>query len=227
MISHKGKFIFIPVRRAAGTSINTALRAYCNEALDEDLESAGQMHLFNRGVLSTRADGEDTFGDWYEDIEKYKDYFVFSIIRNPWERLVSGYFYSDKGNKYLGRKCSSLKEFIENLPTKEMSYRWWFHVTRTLTEMLIDKDGKYIADFTIRFENLQSDFTKVCEKLNFQNIELPQKSKTKHTHYSSYYNEETMQMVAEKFAADIEYFNYQFDDQSSKGLKGIVNKIFK
>jgi chondroitin 4-sulfotransferase 11 len=187
MISHSHKFIFIPVRRAAGTSLSLAL----GEGED----------LFNRGVLS---DG------FYRDIEKYRDYFVFTVVRNPWDRIISGYFYSGKGIRFLGRRCS-FEEFLENLPNRESNYKWWFHLTRTLTEMLIDRDGKFIADFVIRFENLRKDFKHVCDKLGLR-VKLPHLRATGHKHYSKYYTEKTFSTVAERFRSDIEYFGYKFED---------------
>ena len=165
MISHKGKFIFIPVRRAAGTAINKALRKYCLEQLDEELEESGQVHIFNRGVLSTTKSGETVFGDWFDDVQKYRDYYIIANCRNPWNRLISGYFYSLQGKSYLGRRCSTLEEFLDNLPTKEMSYRWWFHITRTMCEMLMDKDGRYIADFTVRLKIYHRILPRLAKKL--------------------------------------------------------------
>lgn len=216
MISHKLKFIFIPVRRAAGQSISKTLRKYCLEELNEQIYRQGggnAYDLFNRGVLSTSPSVDVGFGDWYRDIEKFNDYFIFTIVRNPWDRLISGYFYSNRGKAYLGKRCWTLKKFIQNLPTKELDYKWWFHITRTLTEMLVDRNGNYIADFTIRYENLHTDFAAVCDKLGIKRLELPQISKTQRKHYTEYYNDKTRKMVAELFAKDIEYFGYQFDSQ--------------
>jgi hypothetical protein len=187
MISHSNKYIFIPVRRAAGTSISGVL--------------GKSESLFNRGVLSD---------DWYEDIEKYRDYFVFTVVRNPWDRLISGYFYSGQGSRY-GRRCLSLGEFIKGLPTKEGNYKWWFHITRTLTEMLIDRDGKFVADFAIRFENLEADFKHVCDRIGLEGVELPQLRATDHKHYSTYYNDKTRRAVYRKFRSDIDYFGYKFE----------------
>ena len=187
MISHSHKFIFIPVRRAAGTSIATAMGDYGEKG-------------FDRGVLTH---------NWYSDIEKYRDYFVFTAIRNPWDRLVSGYFWSNKSERYSGKQVN-FEEFVNNLPTKESNYKWWFHTARTLTEMLIDCDGRFIADFTIRFENLKADFKTVCKKLNLDRLVLPHKGRTNHKHYSMYYNPKTRDAVAKRFKPDIDYFGYKF-----------------
>ena len=66
-------------------------------------------------------------------------------------------------------------------------------------------------DFIGRLENFDRDFFHVKEKLSLSdNIKPERLMTTKHDHYRSYNNDELRQMVARKYAKDIEIFNYDF-----------------
>ena len=73
-----------------------------------------------------------------------------------------------------------------------------------------DANGNLLMDFLIRFENYQSDFEKVCEKLKIKKYNLLHKKKTRYKHYTEYYDEETKSIIEEKYANDIKYFGYEF-----------------
>jgi hypothetical protein len=156
------------------------------------------------------------------DIKKFNSYFKFAFVRNPWERMVSYYEFMCKqvhktdSQKYdfvarnythYKQKCSlGFTKFIHeesvNQKTNFFGYDQYYR----------DEHGKNLLNFIGKVENLQEDFSIICNKIGIPQQQLPHKNPTKHKHYTEYYNEETKQIVAEKFAKDIEYFNYEFGE---------------
>ena len=147
------------------------------------------------------------------DVVKYS----FSIVRNPWDRLLSAWkdkvykqwadWYPEKCHKwrlpvYAEYKGKSFNYFVRNIDILCDGHV----IPQTL---LIDLDR---VDFVGRFENLQEDFDTICQGVGIPSMELPHKNKTKHKHYTEYYDDETRQIVAEKYAKDIEYFGYKFGE---------------
>ena len=142
-------------------------------------------------------------------------------MRNPWSRMLSmsqfGIFYGCKikdgkidvskyMQKYHGIEIDPRsKSKIENIkPIKNAVY------LNILNEEL---------DFIGRFENLQDDFSKVCSIIKCENKLLyREKNKRKLKHYTEYYDKETKQLVAEKYARDIEYFGYEFEEYKNENF---------
>ena len=182
MISHSKKFLFIHVPRAGGTSMVVALRKF-----------KPQRVKFHMSALE--------FREMYPD--KFQQYFKFSFVRNPWDRMLSEYFYTiskfGKPQKEFNRD-----EFLKTIKKYDLHHR---------TQWSLLSDGKkLLMDFVGRFENLTYDWKFICEKLGVD-IELPHRNTTQHKHYSHYYDEETKSAVALRFEDDIVKFGYTFDEE--------------
>jgi hypothetical protein len=75
--------------------------------------------------------------------------------------------------------------------------------------MICTTDGKIMLDFVGKMENIESDFTKICNTIGVK-AKLPRLNTTNHRDYRSYYNKNTSRIIEKYFIEDIELFNYDF-----------------
>tara|TARA_B110000444_G_scaffold260638_1_gene308413 strand:- start:1279 stop:2544 length:1266 start_codon:yes stop_codon:yes gene_type:complete len=153
---------------------------------------------------------------YYKDSNKRKlSKFSYAFVRNPWDRLVSAFFYLKGGGNWLPDEEDYEKYLAKYSNFTDMLLNWdddilnQCHIKEQY-KWICDDEENIIVDFVGRFENLQEDFNVVCDKTGIPRNQLPHTNKTKHKSYTEYYDDETKQIVAEKYAKDIEYFGYKF-----------------
>jgi len=89
--------------------------------------------------------------------------FKFGFVRNPWNRLVSEYRFSD------GRVRVSFRTWImRDFPTPGWSDPWR-HVMPQV-DYLFDKNGEPAVDYIGRFESLENDMRVVAKRIG---VDLP------------------------------------------------------
>jgi hypothetical protein len=210
-ISHTKKFIFIKPMKVGGTSIISILRKHCDPSLIRHGDKK-----FSHPMYKINPHDHETFSEVQLELPNYVEkYFVFSLVRNPWERLVSQFFYLHKTNSYRGIQrykkfdkhavnfiAHPFTDFGSDIPRRYMSFY----------DHLKNIEGKIDLNFVGKIENLQEDFNIVCDEIGIPQQQLPHKNKSKHKHYTEYYDDETREIVAEKYAKDIEYFGYKFGE---------------
>lgn len=171
-----------------------------------------------RSVLKYLGDHDLLTGhpEWFSptpDVVKYS----FSIVRNPWDRLLSTWkdkvykqwadWYPEDCRQWRLKQYEQYKGKSFNYFARNIDIRCDGHVIPQT--LLIDLDR---VDFIGRFENLQEDFDTICQGVGIPSMELPHENKSKHRHYAECYDDETRDIVAEKYAKDIEYFGYKFGE---------------
>ncbi len=191
MISHSLKVIFIHTPRTGGTSIEKAL-------VDENWWNI---------------EPETKHIDWKEARELYAsewdDYLKFSIVRNPWDWLVSLYFSHDQT-----RSLKQGLDFNDYVRSPVLAN----HEQDSIIQSDILGDE---LDFILRFENLQGDFDALCKALDTPKPDLPYftamsgREGKNNKHYSAYYDDELHDIVATRHLRDIERFGYTFESKSS------------
>ena len=207
MKSNYFKFIFIDICKTAGTSIN---RSFLANFPDVDFEG---YHHSIPNMVSGEDCGAVCSYITQEDIELNS---LFTVVRNPYDRLVSLYFWG-KNNEYS--ECNTFKDFVINvINNKYTEYNQ--HRYKSQVHWISDINGKIVVDNILRFENLETDFEELLKKLKIPNFKLIktntayQRSGIVRKHYSYYYDEETKNMVTEFYKDDLEAFNYCFENNN-------------
>ncbi len=175
--------------------------------------------------------------------EKFKDFFVFTFIRNPWAKLVSLYKYSKCDinglpffNPNYDESTAGNFSFRDYLLSININNYYWNEIgSPSMAGFCFDKDGKTnlvnniykLEDFNL--EKLENDISIHLNKLNnfnnniiFKfNSEFPFLNFSEDTKdYKLYYKEEWMIiLVSILFKSDIEFGNYKFNND----VENIVN----
>jgi len=189
MISDKGKFIFIHIPKTGGSSVSYALRQYANETISIANSRVGR----GKGVAVVDSKGKNVkhlnlYGILRSKLE-YKHYFSFTIVRNPYDRTMS-YFFWNNGNKPFDRE--KFVNFVKKC--NDFQYRY-------VTE---PKTGKLLVKKILKFENLNYEVKQLPIRLSG----IPHLNSS-HNSKGKFYDDELRKMVYEKFKKDFELFGYE------------------
>jgi hypothetical protein len=147
---------------------------------------------------------------------------AFAVIRNPWDRVVSRYFFAKKVIEVEKKvspeyaDVSSFEAFLEERHKWGKEDYMWHRAVRgwfPAFDHVSDDSGRVRCDI-IRFENLNTD---LCRYFN-----LTEMSKARNVTainegtYRDVYNDKTIQIVADWYKKDIEHWGYDFDSGSTR-----------
>lgn len=138
---------------------------------------------------------------------KYKEYFKFVIIRNPWDRLVSCY-----ENKVVEKRkfpsCwdKDFSHFVDYVASKNIE-KCNKHFRLQTKLFPVDQ-----VDYIGKFENFKEEFEYITDKIGISKPELIQKNKTVRKKYIDYYDDRTKEIVSKIYKPDIDLGGYKFGE---------------
>lgn len=232
MLSHKNKVIFIHVRKAGGTSI---------QSLFPDA-----TQKFMEGVLSP---------EWVDSNKFYSEYFKFTVVRNPWDRFISGWRYC------FSTQNLTIHEVLENLPEMDLcknitaagvpervrkiyldaylneaiylKQREWRienklpvtrhprlvghdyrHLTRNQTASFVYNDGRVVVDAVINMEDLRNGLLRFSDRLGIDPNALPHRNKNRDSRLDDYRNifdKRARELFEKVYEKDVAMLGYDFD----------------
>ena len=210
VVSDLKEFIFCHIPKTGGGSVRKTLWPHCGEQIET---SAGSVVTgqYLRPHLPMRL-GQKILGE-----NRFKEYFKFSFVRNPWDRFESFYYFIHQNKAHARHeevRKLSFSAFIDKVVSTPLGGIFPKGRFRTQKDFLYDKENNLLVDFVGRFETLQKDLDSVSDKLGIESLKLPEQHvhKTDHERYTNYYNASTREKIARADKSDIKTFGYKFGD---------------
>jgi len=204
------KFLFVHINKSGGAIITD------NMKINGNIKLSG----FHRPLKDMLLLAEKNFSIRKENL------YIFTIVRNPWERMLSMYLFYHKnnfnspeffsGDENIDNNFNSwIKYIYSNSFDKKKNhsgvniYKYCF--SNQLNWIKDNNENIININKILKFENNELDnFFKNELKLKKYNIEK-KIHPTNHEHYSKYYNEESIELVRKNYQEDINYFGYNFE----------------
>jgi hypothetical protein len=226
IINHRYRFIFIKTEKTAGTSVEIALSKFCtaedvitpispaDEQLRQELGYQGPVNylipfrrysrldwsqfLVTRKRLRFYNHAPAKFVRQYVDPDVWNTYFKFAVERNPFDKIVSKYYWDYKGQPPL--------------PLEE-----WIRLGKGSHIHAYDNyaiNGEVAVDRILRFEKLTEELDEVARHLGLpEPLQLPRAKggfRQDKRPYREIMGEEERRKVALVYAREIALLDYSF-----------------
>ena len=220
LISHKHKFITIDIPKTGTCSLRTTLAPLDIIdvfAVGGEGDEKGSFYQHD-GIIRCRK----TFIEKGWDINEYT---VFSMIRNPWERYASFLLYAlARIKRYeeskeklsplgIGEGFALTRAFERHNRDEHSFFRFLIHQYDSQCSYILDDNNDLAADIIGRMEKIEDSFKVFCDTVNISHVpELDHANKSNYEKpYSDYYNQEFIDIVAEKEKFVIDKFGYEYE----------------
>ena len=229
IVSHRHGFIFLKTQKTGGTSVELALSQLCGPEdvitplTEEDEALRGAVKAQNVEVPPARrpawsglaqavgASPKRAGAVFHEHMnaaavrravgpELFDRYRKLTIVRNPWDREVSLYFWANRDE-------------AEKPPFERWVRRPVSRPERKTWEIYAIGD-RVVADVVMRYERLAEDFDGFLERIGHAGAAALPRAKGAYRpkrDYRSFYDADTIAVVARRYAREIAHFGMTFE----------------
>lgn len=208
----KPKIVFVWIPKTAGTSLFAALE---NElGMVNFCRSLSHVKLFrNRGAT--------TFGHYdyrallragYVSKEFDREAFKFCVVRDPYDRALSLYYYL----KRIGRHSKSLVEFLyevsKNRPPIGLYNSIGLSQANPQVDWITDESDAFIVDSIFRFEEMSALAEEFRRRFGIGTLEIGRLNQTDRDRSSAdilYSHDEVVPLIEEIYAKDFLLLRYE------------------
>ena len=205
IVSFARNFIFAAIPKTGTHAVRQALRAHLGP---DDIEQVGLFVQKRMPIpeLAALEHGHISLAQLRPHLpkEQFDSFFKFAFVRNPFDRFVSFCAFMTRVEKQFERDPHKvMRFFIQNPP-------WHRILFQTQNSFVTDADGKLLADYVGRVEEMQRSYDEVARRIAVPTTQLEKINSSERRDYRGYYMPELVDGVARLYARDLEMFGYQF-----------------
>lgn len=143
--------------------------------------------------------------------EEWARRYTFSVIRNPFDRVASIYYYRVRTDQtgLAGRHLSFNRWVARVWGEGDTRYMDDPRLFRPCAHWLCDEDGRPMVDDVARLETLESDWRRIAARLGVAST-LPRTNRNTHPPHRAIFSDEARALVEMAFADDLGLFGYAF-----------------
>jgi hypothetical protein len=208
IISTEKNFLFVHIPKTGGSSVEHMLNPF--KSFDYD-----GTHLTSFEIKTTI------------DKHIYNNLYKFSTVRNPWDLQLSCWTYYVRSSNididfetYIHWKFEDKYDFedivnyTENRNYEYLKHPYYVHRVPQIY-FLIDEYGKFLVDYVVNLETIESDFEFLNDRLDLDLMYVPKinVSNSDKLDYRGMYTEDMKNLVSKRFDMDIKIFGYEFDSK--------------
>lgn len=137
-------------------------------------------------------------------VPRLDDVFMFTFTRNPWDRVVSAFFYLKKSERITPEV--GFKDYVKNILRKD-----WPNVKVQFHEQAPSFlfNGKPFGVWIGTFEDLKREWRFVATQINAPK-DLPHLNAINRRDYKQYYDNECVEVIRKLYKAEIDFLGYEF-----------------
>ena len=225
LVSHRYRFIYTKTMKTGGTSVESYFERFCMPDGEWTQSHGREEYVSDAGIIGFRGRVRPKSCVYWNHMpaalirsrigsDVWDEYFKFCVIRNPYDKAVSTFFFNqfrDEGAvqwRGLSREKAAFERWVQD------NVHWLGEQARYMI------DGTFCLDAVIRYENLLADLEVTCLRLGlpWNPGDLPTFKtgvRPKEARADLMYTAKAKGIIQNALGSELELFGYTFPEAPS------------